>query len=91
MTPPWRKLVTALLLLQSHLSAAIELNTDDPASIKQAAKSIATDMMSYYTGDQPGGDPGILPGNGQPGGYYWWIGGGMFGTLINYWYHTGKS
>lgn len=32
------------------------------------------------TGDQPGQTPGYLPNSGQEGGYFWWVGGGMFGT-----------
>lgn len=42
--------------------------------------------MTYYTGDQLGGTPGLLP---QP--YYRWEAGGMFGTLIDYWHFTGDS
>jgi mannan endo-1,6-alpha-mannosidase len=42
--------------------------------------------MAWYSGDQPGGTPGILPGP-----YYWWEAGGMFGHMINYWYYTGDT
>lgn len=91
MIPLWKAIGTVALLSQPQYTQAIDLNTDDPNSIKAAAKSIAADMMSYYTGNQPGQQPGILPGNGQPGGYYWWVGGGMFGTLVNYWYYTGDD
>lgn len=91
MAPSWRTVGLALLSLAPQPSSSIELNTDDPSSIKQVAKSIATDMMSYYTGDQPGQTPGFLPNSGQQGGYYWWVGGGMFGTLVHYWYYTGDD
>lgn len=37
-------------------------------------------------GNETGGIPGILP---NP--YYWWEAGGMFMTLINYWYYTGDD
>lgn len=57
-----------------------------PDSIKSAAKTIAGKMLEWYTGNQPGGTPGILP---QP--YYWWEGGEMLGALIDYWYYTGDS
>lgn len=48
-------------------------------------------MMTYYTGNQSGQVPGLLPGSGTPNGYYWWEGGAMFGSLINYWYLTGDT
>ena len=56
------------------------------ASIKPAAKTIARDMMSFYSGNKTGGIPGLLP---QP--YYWWEAGAMFGGLIDYWYLTGDT
>ena len=30
-------------------------------SLKHAARFMAQDMMSFYSGDQPGGIPGLLP------------------------------
>lgn len=36
-------------------------------SIRSAASTIAYDMMAYYTGNQTGKEPGLLP---VP--YYWW-------------------
>ena len=55
-------------------------------SIKQAASTIAYDMMTYYTGNQTGQPVGLLP---SP--YYWWEAGAMFGQMIEYWYYTGDS
>ena len=56
-------------------------------SIKQAARTVAADMIEWYTGGTQGqivsGIPGLLPGP-----YYWWEAGAMFGTLIDYWYYT---
>ncbi|OKL62430.1 Mannan endo-1,6-alpha-mannosidase DCW1 [Talaromyces atroroseus] len=43
-------------------------------------------MMTYYTGNQPGDNPGNLP---SP--YYWWEAGAMFGALVDYWAYTGDS
>lgn len=42
--------------------------------------------MTYYTGNQTGQVPGLLP---QP--YYWWEAGAMFGQLIHYWNLTGDT
>ncbi|ROW16359.1 hypothetical protein VPNG_02816 [Cytospora leucostoma] len=47
---------------------------------------MADDMMTFYTGNQPGQTPGLLP---QP--YYWWEGGALMGALIDYWYYTGDT
>ena len=43
-------------------------------------------MMSYYTGNHTGDNPGNLP---SP--YYWWEAGSMFGTMIEYWYYTNDT
>ena len=61
-----------------QFATALDLNLDDQNSIKDAAKSAASGMMKWYTGDTaPGGIPGLLPGP-----YYWWEAGAMFGALI---------
>lgn len=38
-------------------------STDDFAvdSVHKVAKGVADDMLSFYTGNKPGGTPGILP------------------------------
>nr|OQO25421.1 hypothetical protein B0A51_06504 [Rachicladosporium sp. CCFEE 5018] len=77
---------TALSLL-SGTTNAIELDLDNPASIRSAASTIAHGMMSYYSGNETGQVPGLLP---KPP-YYWWEAGAMFGSLIDYWYYTGDT
>ncbi|EKG17195.1 Glycoside hydrolase family 76 [Macrophomina phaseolina MS6] len=57
-------------------AAALQLDIDDPDSIKSAASTIAYGMMKSYTGNQTGQVPGYLP---QP--YYWWEAGSMFMTV----------
>lgn len=45
-------------------------------------------MMTYYTGNQTGSDElGTL----NPGLYYWWEAGGMWGNMVDYWYYTGDT
>lgn len=44
--------------------------------------------MSYYDGNQPGQTPGILPGPPPAGPYYWWEGGALWGTMVDYWHYT---
>lgn len=49
--------------------------------------------MLYYQGNKSGEIPGILPGppaDGK-GDYYWWEGGAMMGTYIDYWKLTGDT
>lgn len=47
--------------------------------------------MLYYPGNKTGGIPGTLPGPPPAGPYYWWEGGAMMGTYIDYWRWTGDS
>ena len=63
-----------------------QTNTDKTASIRSASSQIAGGLMSYYSGNETGGTPGILP---NP--YYWWEAGAMFGELVEYWYYTGDT
>ena len=59
--------------------------------IKKTAATVAWDMLQYYHGNESGQTPGILPGPPPAGDYYWWEGGAMWGTLIDYWYLTGDT
>ncbi|KAI1427358.1 glycosyl hydrolase family 76-domain-containing protein [Xylaria sp. FL1777] len=74
------------LLLYGDLVFAYKLNVRSTDSIKSVAQQLTADLMSMYTGNQPGQTPGLLP---QP--YYWWEGGALMGALIDYWYYTGDS
>ena len=79
---------TALLsLLAPQIAfAAVTLDISNVDSIKVAAKAVAANMMSQYTGSNPGDIPGNLPAP-----YYWWEAGAMFGAMIDYWYFTGDD
>ncbi|KAL2760435.1 glycoside hydrolase family 76 protein [Sodiomyces alcalophilus JCM 7366] len=70
--------------LLGNAARAIEVNLDDPQSVKDAASTIAFGLMSYYTGNNTGDVPGNLP---DP--YFWWKAGAMFGTMVDYWFMTG--
>ncbi|EXJ79247.1 hypothetical protein A1O3_08748 [Capronia epimyces CBS 606.96] len=76
--------------------AAITLEVTSTASVESAASTVAYDMMTFYTGNQTGQVPGLLPGslscdpnNDQV--YCWWEAGAMWGSLINYWQYTGDT
>ncbi|KAL2830369.1 mannan endo-1,6-alpha-mannosidase [Aspergillus pseudoustus] len=63
---------------------AMELNIGDAKSVRNAARTVAYNMMTYYHGNESGQIPGKLPGT-------WWEGGAMFMTLIQYWHWTGDT
>ncbi|KAI0515457.1 glycosyl hydrolase family 76-domain-containing protein [Xylaria bambusicola] len=68
------------LLSATGVFAGLTVDVDDAASIKKAAAIVAEDLMSYYTGDIPG----ILPGPPPEGDYYWWTGGALWTSLLDY-------
>lgn len=74
------------ILAGQGVDATIALDVKSSSSIRQAASTIAYDMVRYYTGNNTGDVPGNLP---SP--YYWWEAGAMFGALVNYWYLTGDT
>ncbi|KAI1106035.1 glycoside hydrolase family 76 protein [Jackrogersella minutella] len=84
----WRNAVfTALsILMTSSLVATYDLDVQSTDSIKDVAKQMAQDLVSFYNGNEPGQTPGLLP---QP--YYWWEGGALMGAFIDYWYYTGDT
>lgn len=74
----------ASLLFAAH-ALAIDLNLDDETSIKNAAKTIAANIIKLYPTD-PGSTVGLFP---EP--YYWWESGLAFDSLVNYWSLTGDD
>lgn len=67
-------------------ASAITLDPTSETSIKIAASDIAHGMMQFYTGNETGQIPGLLPGP-----YYWWEAGAMMGALMDYYYYTGDD
>ncbi|KAK5632168.1 hypothetical protein RRF57_007882 [Xylaria bambusicola] len=74
--------------LYFNFSLTYCFSTDD---ILSSAKTLAYDLMSYYHGNESGQTPGILPGPPPAGDYYWWEGGALWGTMIDYWHLTGDD
>ncbi|KAL4779557.1 glycosyl hydrolase family 76-domain-containing protein [Aspergillus varians] len=79
----WTALVAVVLATHAKVGA-LELNVEDQVSIRNAASTVAYNMMSQYHGNESGQTPGKLPDT-------WWEGGAMFMTLIQYWYWTGDT
>ena len=76
-------------ILPSGLSSVYEnliTNLHGAESIKDAAATVAHNLMSWYKGNETGMAQGLLP---QP--YYWWLAGAMFGQMIEYWFYTGDE
>ena len=67
--------------LATGLVQGITVNLDSASSIKSASSTIASEMLTFYTGNNPGDNPGNLP---PP--YYWWEAGAMFMHLVDYYY-----
>ena len=79
---------------QGKRRSVAERKTDVHApteQIRESARTLAYDLMLFYEGNQTGQIPGILPGppTEHKGDYYWWEGGAMMGTYIDYWFFTG--
>ncbi|KAF8864781.1 glycoside hydrolase family 76 protein [Acephala macrosclerotiorum] len=72
--------------LLAPAATALTVNTTNADSIKSAASTVAYGLMKFYTGNNTGGTPGTLP---SP--YFWWEGGGMFMTMVDYWSRTNDS
>ncbi|KAI9368606.1 mannan endo-1,6-alpha-mannosidase [Aspergillus egyptiacus] len=80
-----RKLILLPLIVASLAGtvSGIDLKILDQGSIRNAARTVAYNMMSRYHGNETGQTPGKLP--------EWWRGGIMFMTLIQYWHWTGDT
>nr|6RY0_A Chain A, Mannan endo-1,6-alpha-mannosidase [Thermochaetoides thermophila DSM 1495]6RY1_A Chain A, Mannan endo-1,6-alpha-mannosidase [Thermochaetoides thermophila DSM 1495]6RY2_A Chain A, Mannan endo-1,6-alpha-mannosidase [Thermochaetoides thermophila DSM 1495]6RY5_A Chain A, Mannan endo-1,6-alpha-mannosidase [Thermochaetoides thermophila DSM 1495]6RY6_A Chain A, Mannan endo-1,6-alpha-mannosidase [Thermochaetoides thermophila DSM 1495]6RY7_A Chain A, Mannan endo-1,6-alpha-mannosidase [Thermo len=76
----------------SHMASQQQYyKIDTKEEILESARTLAYDMMLFYKGNQSGEIPGILPGppTEHKGDYYWWEGGAMMGTYVDYWHLTG--
>jgi mannan endo-1,6-alpha-mannosidase len=74
-------LASALLLASNTL--AIELDLNDPQSIKDAAETVASSIVDRY---RNAFIPGLV---GDP--YYFWENGLAWDSLLHYWYQTGDD
>ncbi|KAE8453406.1 hypothetical protein EG329_010267 [Mollisiaceae sp. DMI_Dod_QoI] len=72
--------------LLAPVATALTVDTTSSDSIKSAASTVAHGLMKFYTGNNTGDTPGTLP---PP--YFWWEGGGMFMTMVDYWSKTNDS
>ncbi|KAM4065860.1 glycosyl hydrolase family protein [Hirsutella rhossiliensis] len=88
----WRLFLAGFLLLCGAEAQAVSpYKIDTRDNILESARTLAYDLMLFYPGNKTGGIPGTLPGPPPAGPYYWWEGGAMMGTYIDYWHLTGDS
>ncbi|KAF4504135.1 hypothetical protein G6O67_008746 [Ophiocordyceps sinensis] len=88
----WRLVLSGFLLLGGAEAQAVSpYKVDTPDNIRESARTLAYDLMLFYPGNKTGGIPGTLPGPPPAGPYYWWEGGAMMGTYVDYWHLTGDS
>ncbi|KAL2844478.1 glycoside hydrolase [Aspergillus pseudodeflectus] len=71
------------LLFLGRISA-LQIQLNDPQSIKDAASQTAYGSLLWYSGNETGRIPGSFPEK-------WWEGSVLFTSLILYWYYTGDS
>ncbi|KAI1764233.1 glycoside hydrolase family 76 protein [Hypoxylon sp. FL1150] len=84
--------LACVLLAARGALAGITVDIEDADSIKAAAALVAEDLMSYYDGNESGNIPGILPeASSEKGYYYWWTGGLLWGSLLDYRDRTGET
>jgi mannan endo-1,6-alpha-mannosidase len=76
----------ALAYLAAGYVRAIDLTLTSASSIDSASSTIAYEMMTFYTGNNTGDNPGNLP---PP--YYWWEAGAMFMHLVDYYYCMSRA
>ncbi|KAJ0109601.1 hypothetical protein J7T55_014163 [Diaporthe amygdali] len=81
----------SLLLLGILPGAAAELKVDSHDAIVESSKSLAKDVMTFYTGEEPGNIPGLLSWPPPNGDYYWYMGANFFATYLDYWHLTGDD
>ncbi|KAK3349639.1 family 76 glycoside hydrolase [Lasiosphaeria hispida] len=88
---------TALALLVGlgsvpHAAAAESpFKVDTRGNILASAKTLASDLMALYPGNERGEIPGILGLPPPNGDYYWWEGAAFMRTYIDYWHLTGDE
>lgn len=91
MAPSLLKSLLVAAACATTATAQIDVDLTSSSSVKNAMATIAYNLLSYYKGNLSGMTPGILPGPPPNGDYYWWEGGAMWGTMIDYWYYTGDT
>lgn len=76
-------LLTSLLAASTGV-AGMELDVNDPNSVKLVARELVSEIFRWYTGNTTG-----IPG--RYADHYWWEAGALMGAMIDYWAITGDD
>ncbi|KAL4874264.1 glycoside hydrolase [Aspergillus karnatakaensis] len=79
-----RLLFLGALLASIAPISSLEIQLNDPQSIKDAAAKTAYGSLTWYKGNETGQNPGAFPEK-------WWEGSALFMSLIFYQYYTGDD
>ncbi|KAG5987811.1 hypothetical protein E4U52_007205 [Claviceps spartinae] len=66
--------------------APTDLNIHSQLSIRNVAATLAYETMSYYTGNTT--DPKSREFGNVSKPYYWWVAGGLWGAMLDYYHYT---
>jgi mannan endo-1,6-alpha-mannosidase len=83
----------ALLGLTGSAVAQSPFKIDSTDNIVESAKTLASDLIALYHGDEPGRPVGLLDGppRGKSDGYWWWQSGMYWTTFLEYRRVTGDQ
>ncbi|KAI5356827.1 putative glycoside hydrolase, family 76, six-hairpin glycosidase superfamily [Septoria linicola] len=70
-------------------TAALEVNIDDPSSIRATSRTLAFGLQSYYQNNLSSTAPTAI--GTLPAPLYWWQAGAMWGGMIDYWAYTNDT
>lgn len=68
---------------------ALDVDIDDPASIRNASRSLAFGLQSFYQNNMSNTAPTAI--GTLPAPLYWWQAGAMWGSMVDYWAYTNDS
>ncbi|GIZ44826.1 hypothetical protein CKM354_000801300 [Cercospora kikuchii] len=70
-------------------ATALEINVDDPVSVRDTSRSIAFGLQTYYQNNRSGTAPTAI--GTLPTPLYWWQAGAMWGGMVDYWAYTNDT
>ncbi|EMF13272.1 glycoside hydrolase family 76 protein [Sphaerulina musiva SO2202] len=84
-------LATMLAALAAALpiATALDIDVDDPASIRAASQSLAFGLQSFYQNNMSNTASTAI--GTLPAPLYWWQAGAMWGGMVDYWAYTNDS
>ncbi|KAG6012988.1 hypothetical protein E4U43_007538 [Claviceps pusilla] len=63
-----------------------DISVNNPTSVRNVAATLAFESMSYYSGNTS--DPKTRDFGNVKKPYYWWVAGGLWGAMLDYYHYT---